>query len=179
MPWCIAYGCDNSTHKSLPGISFHRLPLNNGPLLKQVRLLGGHELRENIEYYLQWLAKLRLENPPINDKNARVCSEHFFENDFVTAVLPGFGPAKPTLKPEAVPTKFSFVPVPKRRKTSELRIARAAHQNIIEELTSTSLLNDPPVSSISSASDGEAVMDSTEYVVPIKPATRDVGIQCG
>ena len=127
---------------------------------------------------MQWLAKLRLENPPVNDKNARVCSEHFCEDDFVAAVLPGFGPTKPTLKPEAVPTRFSFVPVPKRRKTSELRIARAEHRDIIEELT-TSVLSGPPVSSTSSASDGEAVMDSSEHVLPIKPATRDVGIQCG
>ena len=39
MSWCIAYGCDNTTHKSLPGVSFHRLPLNNPPLLKQVYIL--------------------------------------------------------------------------------------------------------------------------------------------
>ena len=42
-------------------------------------------------------------------------------------ILPGFGPTKRTLKPAAVPTKFCFVPVPKRRKTSEARIARAEH----------------------------------------------------
>ena len=36
MPWCSAYGWDNSTHKSLPGVSFHCLLLNNTPLLKQV-----------------------------------------------------------------------------------------------------------------------------------------------
>ena len=36
MHWCIAYGCDSTTDKSLPEISFHHLPINNPPLLKQV-----------------------------------------------------------------------------------------------------------------------------------------------
>ena len=35
MPWCIAYGCDNTTHNSLPGVSFHRLPINNPQLLTE------------------------------------------------------------------------------------------------------------------------------------------------
>ena len=78
----------------------------------------------------------------------------FYENDFVSAVLPGFGPTRPTLKLEAVPTKFCFAPVPKCRKTSEARIARAEHRDIIEKLTTTSFLNIP---SASTSSDVEAV----------------------
>ena len=112
-----------------------------------------------------------MENPPVNDKNAHVCSEHFYENDFVSAVLPGFGPTRPTLKPEAVLTKFCFAPVPKRQKTSEARIARAEHRDIIEELTTTSFLNIP---SASTSSDVEAVGAHV-----LKPTTRDIGIQCG
>ena len=75
-------------------------------------------------------------------------------------MLEGFGPSKKTLKPDAVPSVFSFVPLPKRRKTSEARIAQAAHRGIIEELLSppdpSSQLNDAP-----------------------EPRTKDVGIQCG
>jgi len=71
----------------------------------------------------EWLAKLRMENPPIEDRNARVCSQHFLPEDYVTSALPGHGPSKKTLKPEAVPSVFSFVPPVKRRKISEARIA--------------------------------------------------------
>jgi len=90
----------------------------------------------------------------------------------VGAILPGFGPTKRTLKPDTVPTKFCFVPVPKRRKTSEARIARAEHRDTIELLTTSSLGS--PSTAISS--DGE-VMESN--APPVKPTTRDVGIQCG
>ena len=71
-----------------------------------------------------------------------------------------------------MPSKFCFTPMPKRRKTSEARIARTEHRNIIEELT-TSVLSGP---SASISSDVE-VMDS--HVLPAKPTTRDIGIQCG
>ena len=36
MPYCIAFGCDNDTHSSTSGVSFHRLPLSKPSLLKQV-----------------------------------------------------------------------------------------------------------------------------------------------
>ena len=104
--------------------------------------------------------------PPVHDKNARVCSEHFYENNFVSAILPGFGPTRPTLKPKVVPTKFC-----KRRKTSEARIARAEHRDIIKELATTSFLNIP---SASTSSDVEAVGSHV-----LKPTTQDIGIQCG
>ena len=101
-----------------------------------------------------------MENPPVSDKNARVCSNHFLPEDFIGSVLEGFGPSKKTLKLDAVPSVFSFVPPPKRRKTREARIAQAAHRGIIEELLSppdpSSQLNDAP-----------------------EPRTKDVGIQCG
>ena len=57
--------------------------------------------------------------PPIEDRIARVCSQHFLPEDYVTSVLPGHGPSKKTLKPEAVPSVFSFVPPAKRRKISK------------------------------------------------------------
>ena len=69
-----------------------------------------------IEYSL---AKLRVENLPIKDRNTRVCSQHFLPEDYVTSMLPEHGLSKKTLKPEAVPSVFSFVPPAKRRKISE------------------------------------------------------------
>ena len=78
------------------------------------------------------------------------CSKHFCEDDFVTVVLPEFGPTKPKLKPEAVPTKICFTPMPKHQQTSEARTVRTEHQDIpvIEGLT-TSVLSGPsaPISS--------------------------------
>ena len=93
-----------------------------------------------------------------SDKNARVCSNHFLPEDFIGSVLEGFGPSKKTLKPDAVPSVFSYMPPPKRRKTSEARIAQATHRGIINELLSpgpSSQQNEP------------------------EPLTKDVGIQCG
>ena len=87
---------------------------------------------------------------------------------FVSVVLPGFGPTKPTLKPEAVPTKFCFAPVPKGQKTSEARTARAEHRDIIEELTTTSFLDIP---SASTSSNAETVSSHV-----LKPTNIDIGI---
>ena len=56
----------------------------------------------------QWLDKLRLVNPPIEDTNAHVCSHHYKDEDYVKPVLEGFEPTQPTLKDHAVPTVFSF-----------------------------------------------------------------------
>ena len=64
--------------------------------------------------------------------------------------MEGFGPARRTLKPEAVPTLFCFTSTPKRRKLSEARESRAQQHSIVEELLAES---------------------ST-------PAIRDVGTQC-
>ena len=49
MPQCIAYGCNNRSEDLSKGISFFRLPLKNPILLKT------------------WVAKLRLQNPPIKE----------------------------------------------------------------------------------------------------------------
>ena len=39
MPvFCIAYGCDNDKQSAPEGTNFHRLPLNNSSLLKQLRI---------------------------------------------------------------------------------------------------------------------------------------------
>ena len=77
-----------------------------------------------------------MEDLPVSDKNARVCSDHFLPEDFVGGVLEGFGPSKNTLKPDAVPSIFTYVPPAKRRKTSEAQIAQATHRGIINELLS-------------------------------------------
>ena len=135
MPWRIAYGCDNVTHKSSSGVSFHCLPLNNPPLLKQISCMDCVKLIPGIPLMTTWcLIKFRLENPPIADKNAQVYSEHFNEDGFAGAIFPGFEPTKQTLKPDTVLTNFCFVLVPKRRKTSEVRIARAEHRDTLNTL---------------------------------------------
>ena len=58
MPYCIAYGCSNRSEDYQRGISFFQLPLKNKALLEK------------------WLAKLRLEDPPLKE-TSRLCSAHF------------------------------------------------------------------------------------------------------
>ena len=101
-----------------------------------------------------------MKDPPIYDSNARVCSHHFIEQDFVSGAIEGFGPKRPTLKPEAVPIVFCFSQPTKRRKLSEAREAKAMHRSIIDSLLAE------PSSSCGSSEDPQ-------------PATRDIGIQCG
>ena len=99
-----------------------------------------------------------MENPPVSDKNARVCSNHFLPKDFVGCIVEGFGPLKKTLKPDAVPSVFSYMPPMKRRKTSEARIAQAEHCSIIDELLSP---------------------EPSQLEPELEPLTKEVGIQCG
>ena len=81
---------------------------------------------------------MKLVNPPIYDKNARVCSDHFEEASYVTSVLAGFGPSRRTLKADAVPTIFSFNLPPKRRKLSKARQAKAQHRDLVDGLMEAS-----------------------------------------
>ena len=101
-----------------------------------------------------------MEDPPIYDNTARVCTHHFTEQDFVSSVVEGFGPKRATLKLDAVPTVFCFSNPAKRRKLSEARESRALHQSIIEDL-----LKEPSTEPQSSKEP--------------EPATRDIEIQCG
>ena len=111
----------------------------------------------------KWLEKLRLVDPPIYKVNARVCSEHFADTCYVSPVLEGHGPFRRTLKPDAVPTIFSFVSPPKRRKLSEARQAKSQHKDLVE-----GLLNER---------DDTAESRDLEPVSVV--TTRDVGTQCG
>ena len=114
MPvFCIAYGCDNDKRSAPKGTSFHRLPLNKSSLLKQVRIFLN---RLYISTLTLIVANQPTIDPPIHDSNARVCSHHFTEQDFVSSIVEGFGPKRPTLKPEAVPTVFGFSQPAKHRK---------------------------------------------------------------
>ncbi|XP_062512513.1 THAP domain-containing protein 5-like [Corticium candelabrum] len=92
MVYCIAYGCNNKDKDRQRGVRFYRLPLKNEPLLKE------------------WLSKLRLKDPPLS-QNSRVCTEHFhsdcFERDLQAELLGT--KQRVCLKPNAVPTLFSFV----------------------------------------------------------------------
>ena len=76
---------------------------------------------------------LRFKDPTIHDSNARVCSHHFAEQDFVSSVVEGFGPKRPTLKPEVVPMVFCILRPAKRRKLSETREGKALHHSIIDD----------------------------------------------
>ena len=89
-------------------------------------------------HVLQWIQNLRLVNPPLDDDNARVCSHHFTADDYVKPVLPDFGPKKPQLKDNAVPTRFSFTKQAKRRKLSEAREAQSQQRSLISELMASS-----------------------------------------
>ena len=84
----------------------------------------------NYHHVEQWLAKCHLQGPPLDNKNAQVCSKHFLSEDFIGGVLEGFGPLKKIMKPDAVPSVFCYAPPPKWRKTSEARIALATHQDM-------------------------------------------------
>ena len=103
-----------------------------------------------------------MDDPPIYDNNARVCSHHFTEQDFVSSVVEGFGPkrATPTLKLDAVPTVFCFSNPANHRKLSEARESRVLHRSVIEDLLK------------------EPTMEPHSSKEP-EPATRDIGIQCG
>ena len=105
------------------------------------------------------LNNLRLEDPPIYDNNARVCSYHFTEQDFVSSIVEGFGPKRAMLKSDTVPTVFYFSNPAKHRKLSEARESRALHRSITEDL-----LKEPTTEPHSSKE--------------LEPATRDIGIQC-
>ena len=114
-------------------------------------------------FFLKWLDKSRLVDPPIYEANARVCSDHITEDCYVSSILEGYGPSRRTLNPDAVPTIFAFnQSPPKRRKLSEARQAKAQHRVVVEELLE------------------KAEVASCSSVEPLETATtRDVGIQCG
>ena len=106
MVHCIVFGCNNRDRARCRGIRFFRLPLQNKPLLAR------------------WLAKLRLKDPPVSE-NSRLCSEHFEADCFergpgLQAELLG-GNARICLKPDAVPTIFTFTKLPNPRSTGEKR----------------------------------------------------------
>ena len=100
-----------------------------------------------------------MEDPPVHEKNTQVCPDNFLPTDSVSSVFEGFRLTKHTLKPDAVSSVFSFVPLPKQRKISEVHIE---HQVTIKQLVcpSQDSSESRPSSSISSAA----------------LATRDIGI---
>jgi len=107
-----------------------------------------------------WGSPQEAANFPMEDRNVRVCSQHFLPEDYVTSVLPGHGPSKKTSKPEAVPSVFSFVPPAKLRKISEARIARTEQRVMVDQLLSTS-------------------SSSSNVSLGTQPLTTDVETQCG
>ena len=72
----------------------------------------------------KWLAKLRLENPSLQETNC-ICSAPFaddcFERDLKAELMPGTKP-KHILKTDAVPTVFAYRKKLELRRTSTMRI---------------------------------------------------------
>ena len=120
MPYCIAFNCYNSIDKQCPAVSFHRFPVKNKPLWKH------------------WEAALKLKDIPIQDQNARVCSEHFPESCYTPNLqqrLLGIA-SKRTLLPDAVPSIFNF-PRQQHAKRRPLSEGRALTKRSREELDSS------------------------------------------
>ena len=103
MVHCIAFGCCNKNTDIKRGVSFFTLLLKKPDLFKQ------------------WLVKLSLKDPPIS-KHSRVCSEHFtpecFKRD-LKAKLIGTNTVR-RLKPDVLPTIFSFMEHKAQSKHKEL-----------------------------------------------------------
>ena len=138
MPYCVAFDCDNSTDKSSSkGVSFHRFPVKNSNLLKE------------------WLANLKLKNPPIHDQNARVCSAHFQPECFASSLRQELlsEPTQRRLRKDAVPTIFSFTVIPKPRECSERRLERKRLKDILYE-TDDDETDDLPTNSADNRSIG-------------------------
>ena len=88
----MAPGCTKFYYKDST-VHYHRLPLNNKPVLKQ------------------WIQKMKLKDPPVN-KYSRVCGAHFLDEDYITkgSFHDGIFTQEKTsrLKDTAVPTVFDF-----------------------------------------------------------------------
>lgn len=95
MPsYCSAYDCNNRGDRT-KNISFHSFPLKNDKLLKD------------------WMVKIKRDNFTPK-KHSKICSEHFEADCFILEMFSG----RKRLKPDAVPTKFSFIKEKSRAKNS-------------------------------------------------------------
>ena len=70
----------------------------------------------------------------IEEENACACGHHFTKDDFVKkSVLESFE-HKPQFNNKAVPTVFSFCAPAKYRKFNKVRVSKAEHCAIVEEV---------------------------------------------
>ena len=142
MPHYIAKGCMNWNNKCPKGVSFHSLPRKNPSLLHQASFCRASRLAyvnikcwDNIDRSFQWLLVLHLTDVSINDANARVCGEHFIREPGLhpacyqwICVISGFvlsvdlGLQSQHWSEMLYPSVFCYTFVPKRRRTSELRV---------------------------------------------------------
>ena len=115
MVECAVVGCSNRTPRdSKRGISFHRLPLKNKPLLKE------------------WLVRIKRANLP-KLSQCHICSEHFEKESFKSCSYLNFCPGrkrKRQLNEDAVPTIFPHQQKKSRRLASERRINKALHEEV-------------------------------------------------
>lgn len=89
MPYCIAQYCNVSDKNNPRKAHFHLLP----------------NIKKKAALRRQWLAKCC--RPPGKDKQARVCSDHFLDEDYANLMQYRSGHASNLLlKPDAVPSVF-------------------------------------------------------------------------
>ena len=115
MVECAVGGCSKRTPRdSKRGISFHRLPLKNKPLLKE------------------WLVRIKRANLP-KLSQCHICSEHFEKESFKSCSYLNLCPGrkrKRQLNEDAVPTIFPHQQKKSRRLASERRINKALHEEV-------------------------------------------------
>ena len=115
MVECAVVGCSNRTSRdSKRGISFHRLPFKNKPLLKE------------------WLVCIKRANLP-KLSQCHICSEHFEKESFKSYSYLNLclgRKCKRQLNEDAVPTIFPHQEKKSRRLASECRINKALHEEV-------------------------------------------------
>ena len=116
MVECAVVGCSNRTPRDAKrGISFHRLPFKNKPLLR-----SG---------YIVCIKRANL--PRLSQ--CHICSEHFEKESFKSCSYLNLCPGrkrKRQLNKDAVPTIFPHQQKKSRRLASERRINKALHEEV-------------------------------------------------
>ena len=115
MVECAVVGYSNRTPRDYKrGISFHRLPLMNKPILKE------------------WLVRIKRANLS-KLSQCHICSEHFEKESFKSCSYLNLCPGrkrKRQLNEDAAPTIFPHQQKKSRRLASERRINKALHEEV-------------------------------------------------
>ncbi|XP_030753103.1 THAP domain-containing protein 1-like [Sitophilus oryzae] len=117
MVGCAAYGCNSSSYRKEPGITFHRFPLKNEKLLSI------------------WVRNMHLTDfkPTASD---RLGSKHFEQKYFYRT-----DSNKTYLLGEAIPIKFEALPKYLQPKSTPKRATKRSRENIEVPSTSAEVKN--------------------------------------